>query len=104
MDSLSAALGPRRCTGESLPPAAGPASPRTWCNWRCGLDVAVVPPALTTACRPGVRFRPLDGHGTPVRYKLGLAYAQRSPLVDSSLAIALTGGATPGRTVTGTAP
>jgi len=46
-----------------------------------------------TPGRPGVRFRPLQGRGTPIRYELGLAYAQSSPLVDSFVAIALKVGA-----------
>jgi DNA-binding transcriptional LysR family regulator len=58
-----------------------------------GLGVSVVPPALGEAGRPGVRFQPLQGRGTPIRYELGLAYAQSSPLIDSFVAIALEVGA-----------
>jgi hypothetical protein len=42
---------------------------------------------------PGVRFRSLQGWGTPIRYELGIAYAQSSPLIDSFVAVALEVGA-----------
>jgi DNA-binding transcriptional LysR family regulator len=54
-----------------------------------GLGVSVAPPALAEAGRPGVRFRPLHGRGTPIRYELGIAYARRSPLVDAFVRTAL---------------
>lgn len=58
-----------------------------------GLGVSVVPPALAEAGRRGVRFRPLQGRGAPIRYELGIVYAQASPLVDSFVAVALEVGA-----------
>jgi len=48
-----------------------------------GLGVSVVPPTMTGSSRPGVRFIPLEGTGTPIPYELSLAYARPQPLVEA---------------------
>lgn len=54
-----------------------------------GLGVALVPPALALAQRPGVVFRSISGKGAPVAYDLALAFARRSPALDAFVAAAL---------------
>ncbi|NTJ62195.1 LysR family transcriptional regulator [Agrobacterium rhizogenes] len=52
-----------------------------------GLGVSLVPEAFLSSRREGVAFRNLDGEGTPIPYKVGLAWrsSQSSPVLSSFL-------------------
>jgi DNA-binding transcriptional LysR family regulator len=53
-----------------------------------GMGVALVAPAMATARRPGVAFRPITGPGSPIDYELALAFSQPSPVVDAFVSTA----------------